>query len=40
MEAANDYIASEAYLRIEAIDGNEAGNWWAYEHGNKQWARS
>ena len=40
MEEAKKYIPGEAYLRIESIAGNEAGEWWAYEHENERWARS
>ncbi len=37
---AEIYIEKESYLRIEAIEGLSSGDWWAYEHENKRWARS
>ena len=40
IEEAKKYISGEPYLRIEGITGNEAGDWWAYEHENERWEKS
>ncbi|VVT24312.1 conserved hypothetical protein [Marinobacter salarius] len=39
-KAAKKYMPTEKYLRIEEVDGELGGDWWAYEYDIDQWAPS